>query len=41
MAAGARKVGAVVGAARARLIDILITDAATASAALDLAKDET
>lgn len=41
VAAGARKVGAVVGAARARLIDILVTDAATASAALDLAKDET
>lgn len=37
VAAGDRKVRAVVGAARAQLIHVLVTDAATASAAVDLA----
>jgi DNA-binding transcriptional regulator LsrR (DeoR family) len=36
VAAGAAKVPSVVGAARARMIDVLVTDAATATAALEL-----
>jgi DNA-binding transcriptional regulator LsrR (DeoR family) len=36
VAAGTEKVASVVGAARARLIDVLVTDAATAAGALDL-----
>jgi DNA-binding transcriptional regulator LsrR (DeoR family) len=36
VAAGPRKAAAVVGAARAGLIDVLVTDAATAGGALDL-----
>jgi DNA-binding transcriptional regulator LsrR (DeoR family) len=38
VAAGARKVRSVVGAARAGLIDVLVTDAATAGAALELVR---
>jgi DNA-binding transcriptional regulator LsrR (DeoR family) len=41
VAAGAPKVRAVVGAARGRLIDVLVTDARTASAVLELVKADT
>ena len=38
VAAGAPKVPSIVGAARGRLIDVLVTDARTASAVLELVK---
>jgi DNA-binding transcriptional regulator LsrR (DeoR family) len=41
VAAGAPKVRAVVGAARGKLIDVLVTDARTASAVLELVKADT
>ena len=41
VAAGAPKVRSVVGAARGKLIDVLVTDARTASAVLELVKGDT
>jgi DNA-binding transcriptional regulator LsrR (DeoR family) len=36
VAAGPEKAASIIGAARARLVDVLVTDAVTASAALEM-----